>query len=72
MSREISKVPDHVYFVIEDRPSYKKVYGPYSTLGAAKGKRTTEINYGGYYSNNKPEYYTIIESPAGAWKTVEL
>lgn len=70
MSRHISKLPDHVYFVLDSK--WDHVYGPYSTLGAAKGKRTTEINVASYYSARNAADFTIVESPAGEWKTVEL
>ena len=77
MSRRISKLPDHVYFVIGgpfthwDGGTYSSVDGPYSTLGAAKGKRTGFIRYS-RDADAAAAQYKIVESPAGEWKQVEL
>lgn len=82
LSRRIGKLPDHVYFVIggpfmryDGTGEYTTVDGPYSSLSAAKGKRTSMAgaNYG---DRNKAQErlskYTIVESPAGEWKKVDL
>lgn len=78
MSRRIQKLPDHVYFVIGTHEkfdgSYETVDGPYATLSAAKGKRTSFASYA-YNSALQAETlakYRIVESPAGEWKQVEL
>jgi hypothetical protein len=63
--------------VVEFEPKWlegqtiKRYHGPYSTLGAAKGKRTTEINHGSYYAKDPNNVY-ILKSPAGEWEKVEL
>lgn len=80
MSRRIAKVPDHVYFVVGgpfrkwDDSTYSTVDGPYSTLSAAKGKRTGFANYmyDPVLKARQLAKYKIIESPAGEWKEVEL
>lgn len=78
MSRRIAKLPDHVYFVIGKHSKYDGTYdtvdGPYSTLAAAKGKRTSFRSYI-YDPVKRAEQlakYIIVESPAGEWKPVEL
>jgi hypothetical protein len=82
VSRRIEKLPDHVYFVIGvftsfDGREYKTVDGPYSTLGAAKGKRTSMAGANAYRITDEQKAerlskYTIVESPAGEWKKVDL
>lgn len=81
MSRRIEKLPDHVYFVLGgpffswDGRTYETVDGPYSSLSAAKGKRTSMsgANYGDRTkAEERLSKYRIVESPAGEWKEVEL
>ena len=82
MSRRIEKLPDHVYFVIGGPfkfydGTYETVDGPYSSLSAAKGKRTSMSGANGYRITDEQKAerlskYRIVESPAGEWKEVEL
>lgn len=80
MSRRIEKLPDHVYFVIGENTAYDgRTYtttdGPYSTLSAAKGKRTSlsGANYGDpVKAAERLKKYSILKSPAGEWEKVEL
>jgi hypothetical protein len=67
MSREIVKMPEHVYMVKDNSFSRPYFYGPYSTFGAAKGKRTREINYG----RKDPAKIDILKSPPGDWTPVD-
>lgn len=71
MGRKIESLPEHTYMVVDETYSRVEYYGPYSTLGAAKGKRTTEINEHSSYSKNPADVY-IMRSPAGEWERVEL
>lgn len=76
MSRRIEKLPEHAYMVVVETPhwsgeDFKVFHGPYSTLGAAKGKRTTEINRGSIYAKS-PDKVSILKTPAGEWEKVEL
>lgn len=72
MSRRIDKLPEHTYMVVDETGYRPEYHGPYSTLSAAKGKRTTEINYGSYYSTKDPAKIYVLKSPAGEWEKVEL
>lgn len=72
MSRRIDKLPEHAYMVVDESYNYPSYHGPYSTLSAAKGKRTTLINVGSYYSSKDPSKISILKSPAGEWEKVEL
>lgn len=68
MSREVESLPEHTYMVVDESYSRPYYYGPYSTLGAAKGKRTREINYG----RKDPAKVLIMASPAGEWQPVDV
>lgn len=71
MSRRIEKLPEHAYMVVDETYTRDQYHGPYSTLSAAKGKRTTEIDAGSVYAKD-PEKVYILKSPAGEWEKVEL
>lgn len=58
--------------VVDESYSRPYYHGPYSTLGAAKGKRTSEIGYASYYNKKDPDKIYILKSPAGEWTKVEL
>lgn len=75
MTRSIDGKSERAYRVVElDKDGnpklegYETVFGPYSTLSAAKGKRTSMKN--GYYGNKNAKYI-IQQTPAG-WETVEV
>lgn len=79
MSRRIEKLPDHVYFVVGthakfDGGTHETVDGPYSTLSAAKGKRTgfASYIYDPVLKAKQLAKYKILKSPAGEWEKVEL
>jgi hypothetical protein len=46
----------------------EKVFGPFATVGAAKGARTRETN--GYYSAHKGRTDGVIEQSATQWTEV--
>jgi hypothetical protein len=71
MGRKIEALPEHTYMVVDETYSRPFFYGPYSTPGAAKGKRTAEISAGTRYAKNPDDVY-IMRSPAGDWERVEL
>lgn len=71
MGRQIESLPVHTYMVVDETYTRVFYYGPYSTAGAAKGKRTTEINAGSTYAKDPSKVY-IMRSPAGEWERVEL
>jgi hypothetical protein len=56
----------------EDRPAHVQFYGPYSTLGAAKGKRTTEIGYVRHYYTDASKIEITIEQTPEGWEKVEI
>ena len=75
MARSIDGKSQRAYRVVrldkEGNPiytGYENVFGPYSTLSAAKGKRTSMKN--GYYGSSKYEY--IIEQTPEGWEKVEV
>lgn len=75
MTRSIDGKSERAYRVVrldkEGNPiltGYNNVFGPYSTLSSAKGKRTTLSN--GYSYGYKGDKYVIQRTPAG-WETVE-
>lgn len=72
MSRKIDKLPESTYMVVDETYAKPQYHGPYSTLSAAKGKRTSEINWGSVYSSKDASKLHILKSPAGEWKEVEL
>lgn len=74
MSRSIDGNSQRAYRVVrvdkEGNPildGYENVFGPYSTLGSAKGKRTYMANH---YRGNKDNF--IIQQTPEGWETVEL
>lgn len=76
MTRSIDGKSQRAYRVVRvdnegnyDMMGYGGVYGPYSTLSAAKGKRTTLTN--DYYGRSNPNRYIIEQTPEG-WTKVEL
>ena len=74
MSRSIDGNSQRAYRVVrldkEGNPKmdgYENVFGPYSTLGAAKGKRTYMANH---YNTAKDKF--IIEQTPEGWEKVEV
>lgn len=60
------------YRVVQDFPrtEQQKHYGPYSTLGSAKGKRTTII--GQSYGNPVDPKNVWIEKTPDGWERVDV
>lgn len=71
MSRLLEKRYPHAYRVVKEANGGVLVFGPYATLSAAKGKRTSEVNYHLRYSKSPAAIY-IERTPAGDWEQVEL
>jgi hypothetical protein len=71
VSRLLDRRYPHAYRVVKEVNGYVMVFGPYATLSAAKGKRTSEVNYHLAY-NNSPANIFIERTPAGDWEQVEL
>lgn len=74
MTRSIDGKSERAYRVVElDKDGnpkldgYDTVFGPYSTLSAAKGKRTYMLNY---YGRSNVKY--VIQQTASGWETVEV
>lgn len=55
----------------EGRDPIVKFFGPYSTLGAAKGKRTTEVGYAYRWESAGQTTITVEQTPEG-WEKVEV
>lgn len=70
--RSIDGKSNHAYRVVKERYGVTSYFGPYSTLGAAKGKRTTELRHAKYYGNGEPVEIWIERTPAGEWEKVAL
>lgn len=84
MSRQTETVHPHAYRVIEtvtytdgdgyklEYGGYQRQWGPYATLGAAKGIRTGMRNDNDRYPRTKSivEYH-IEKSPEGDWTRIE-
>lgn len=71
MGRQIESLPVHTYMVVDETYSRVFYYGPYSTAGAAKGKRTTLLSVGSVHAKDPSDVY-IMRSPSGEWERVEL
>lgn len=57
------------YRVVKVAFGHTNYFGPYSTLGAAKGKRTSESNY---ISSGPPDLKIWIEKTHDGWEKVDV
>jgi hypothetical protein len=69
-SRSIDGNSERAYRVVEVVKGNTNYYGPYSTLGAAKGKRTTETKINRRYYGSEFEIW-VEQTPEG-WEKVEV
>lgn len=68
-SRSIDGNSERAYRVVKEGYGVTRYFGPYSTLGAAKGKRTTEKRYANRYGDGDMKIW-IEQTPEG-WEKVE-
>lgn len=80
MPREMKKDKDEAFRAVIQRKGlradgsefcYEVHYGPYATVGAAKGIRTTELAHAQYWNKNGAEITGWIERTTQGWEKVE-
>lgn len=67
MTRSINIESQRAYRVVIEHSWGTVCYGPYSTLGAAKGKRTSETRY-----NEKARENAYIEQTPEGWERLAV